>query len=62
MNSAIEILFVEWVEGKPYSRWWLLNAKERSHFLRTLQDDLIRTEAGDGRSIRSRDTSNVFDK
>ena len=62
MNSAIEILFVEWVEGKPYSRWWLLIAKERLNLLLALQNDLIRTQAGDRRSIRSRDTSNVFDK
>jgi hypothetical protein len=25
----MEILFVEWVEGKPYSRWWLLMAKKK---------------------------------
>jgi hypothetical protein len=43
MNSA-EILFVEWVDGKPYSRRWLLKAKSKLDVLLPLEKDPIRTE------------------
>ena len=26
-NNASETLFVEWVDGNPYSRWWFPMAK-----------------------------------
>lgn len=29
-KRAIETLFVEWVDGNPYSRWWEPIAVERS--------------------------------
>ncbi len=61
-NRAMDMQFVEWVEGRPYSRWWFPTAKQKILVSETSYDDatLALTKSRDRRSIGPWRAHHVF--